>query len=593
MIDGDDGISGEPFAAGSARAVFEGAAAYCEDDATRFIRGRLQEQLGAVWSVGERIGRGGMGIVFRARQTRLGRDVAIKVLVAPSHGLLAESASGIPPGGSAEPDWGGRFLREARALARLAHQGIVTIFDFGEADGLAWIVMELVEGTSLRILLQGEALPPEEALGVAAQICEALEYAHGQGVVHRDIKPENILLSETGAVKLVDFGLAKLNAMEGEIQLTRTDHAMGTVRYMAPEQLDAPKTVDHRADVYAVGVVVYEMLTGHVPQGVIESPSRSASVSKAVDRAVLKALERRPETRLQSVAALAASWESDAHSITSPAAHTTAVGGGGRWRPASSQRRDLRPGFFFDAIVFLAGAALLLTLIAPRSMMYGEVVSQVWVLAGLVLLFFGPILLGAIKRDRNLPLARVVFGLVATTWVVGNGVIDIGGALAYARAWWFDVPLALSLIQISGGAFTRACPTGLRWSAHARTTFHWVAVAISGAAALLTVPAGTETIDDQTSQIVPFLIFTFLAIELLRRRRSHQASTTSRIRSLCIATLGLLTLFALLDPRVDRLPSLRPQLLLLVSFVALVVGSLEGAGTRANDGDEGDGSNAQ
>lgn len=254
------------------------------------LRARLQEQLPGI-DLGECVGRGGMGAVFRGRQRALDRTVAVKAL--------------LPPTGDAA-QWLGRFQREARALARLQHPGIVTVHDHGHAEGLAWLVMEFIEGTDLRLLMDDGRLTPDEALAIVPPVCEALHYAHERGVVHRDIKPENILLDTDGRVRLVDFGLAKLAADEGGANLTRTDQAMGTPRYMAPEQLERPHEVDHRADIFSLGVVLYEMLTGQVPAGVIEPPSRKVAVDVRLDEVVLRSLQREPERRYQSASELEA-----------------------------------------------------------------------------------------------------------------------------------------------------------------------------------------------------------------------------------------------------------------------------------------------
>ena len=146
------------------------------------------------------IGRGGMGAVYKARQKELDRIVALKVL---------------PPGIGSDPAFAERFAREAKALARLNHPGIVTVHDFGRADGLFYFLMEFVDGVSLRQLMNTGRVSPREALAIVPQICDALQYAHDQGIVHRDIKPENILLDRQGRVKVADFGLAKLMAGTG------------------------------------------------------------------------------------------------------------------------------------------------------------------------------------------------------------------------------------------------------------------------------------------------------------------------------------------------------------------------------------------
>ena len=194
------------------------------------------------------IGRGGMGAVYKARQTQLGRTVALKIL-APARGADARFAE--------------RFRREARALARLGHPSIVTVHDSGEAGGLFYLLMEFVDGPNLRQLQAAHRLTPQEALAIVPPICDALQYAHAQGIVHRDIKPENILVDTQGRVKIADFGIAKMLGAEDDARPLTGDHqAIGTPHYMAPEQIEKPETVDRRADIYSLGVVFYEMLTG-------------------------------------------------------------------------------------------------------------------------------------------------------------------------------------------------------------------------------------------------------------------------------------------------------------------------------------------
>jgi serine/threonine protein kinase len=179
----------------------------------------------------ELLGKGGMGAVYKARQKLLDRVVALKIL---------------PPGIGAEPAFAKRFTQEARALAKLNHPGVVTLYEYGQADGLFFFLMEFVDGVSLRHLLEVSRISPREALAIVPQICDALQYAHDQGIVHRDIKPENILLDRQGRVKVADFGLAKLigsgaetvtprDAASGPVPLTEAGKIMGTPQYMAPE----------------------------------------------------------------------------------------------------------------------------------------------------------------------------------------------------------------------------------------------------------------------------------------------------------------------------------------------------------------------
>jgi len=237
----------------------------------------------------ELLGRGGMGAVYKARQPALDRVVALKVLP-------------VTPG--ADPAFAERFQREARALASLNHPHIVNVYDFGQLPTLSYFIMEYVDGVNLRQLERTSRLSPREALAIVPQVCEALQFAHDRGIVHRDIKPENILVDKQGRVKIADFGLAKLLRVEsGGIALTETRHAVGTPQYMAPEQVERPQSVDHRADIYSLGVVFYEMLTGELPMGRFPVPSQRVQVDVRLDEVVLKALEKEPERRYQQASA--------------------------------------------------------------------------------------------------------------------------------------------------------------------------------------------------------------------------------------------------------------------------------------------------
>jgi tRNA A-37 threonylcarbamoyl transferase component Bud32 len=233
----------------------------------------------------ELLGQGGMGAVYKARQPKLDRLVAVKIL---------------PPEWGKDPAFAERFAREAKALARLTHPHIVAVHDFGETDGLFYLIMEYVDGANLRHILQEGRMKPMEALAVIPQICDALQYAHEEGVVHRDIKPENILLDSKGRVKIADFGLAKLlNRPRAAFTLTGSQQVMGTLDYMAPEQRLRPQEVDHRADIYSLGVVFYEMLTGELPLGRFEPPSQKVKIDARLDEVVFRALEREPARRYQ------------------------------------------------------------------------------------------------------------------------------------------------------------------------------------------------------------------------------------------------------------------------------------------------------
>src|SRR5258707_9948281 len=191
----------------------------------------------------ELIGKGGMGAVYKARQPGLDRFVALKIL---------------PPQAASGPGFAERFNQEARALARLSHPNIVAVHEFGQVNGLPFFIMEFVDGLNLRQLERSRKLSAREALQIVPQICEALQFAHDEGIVHRDIKPENILIDKRGRVKIADFGLAKLLGQDaGDHLLTATHQVMGTLRYMAPEQMQGSREVDHRADIYSLGVIFY------------------------------------------------------------------------------------------------------------------------------------------------------------------------------------------------------------------------------------------------------------------------------------------------------------------------------------------------
>jgi predicted Ser/Thr protein kinase len=233
----------------------------------------------------ERIGQGGMGVVYRARQKELDRIVALKIL---------------RPEFEHDSTFAERFVREARALAKLSHPAIVTLHDFGRNDSFYYFIMEYIEGTNLRQLQRSGTLEPTRALSMVPPICEALQYAHDQGVVHRDIKPENILVNKQGQIKIADFGLAKVVGTAPDSNtLTGTWQVMGTPHYMAPEQMKGSHSVDHRADIYSLGVMIYEMLTGELPIGRFALPSQKVKLDIRLDDVVLRAMELEPERRYQ------------------------------------------------------------------------------------------------------------------------------------------------------------------------------------------------------------------------------------------------------------------------------------------------------
>ncbi len=235
------------------------------------------------------LGEGGMGSVYRAMQLNLERPVAVKVL---------------SPDLAADPGFRARFAREGQALAGLAHEGIVAIYDAGTDGDLCWLVMELVQGSSLRSRFPAHGrFPPGEAARILRRVAESLVFVHARGIIHRDIKPENVLLDDRGTVKLGDFGLALVRTQAEATRLTRSFVAMGTLDYMSPEQRGFSRDVDHRTDLYALGVVAYEMLTGRHPVGRWDPPSRAAGTPVAFDELVGRCLEADPDRRTPSAQA--------------------------------------------------------------------------------------------------------------------------------------------------------------------------------------------------------------------------------------------------------------------------------------------------
>ena len=247
----------------------------------------------------ELLGAGGMGAVYKARQEGLDRVVALKILP-EEFGEDIKSAL--------------RFTREARTLAKLNHPNVVSVYEFGQVAETFYFLMEYVDGPTLREVVAAGELEPKHALSIVPHLCDALQYAHDQGVVHRDIKPENILMATDGSVKIADFGLSRLLGDEhAPTALTGTHQVMGTPRYMAPEQLEGARGVDHRADIYSLGVVFYEMLTGELPIGRFAAPSQKVAIDVRLDDVVLRTLEKEPQRRYQR----ASQVKSDVQSITS------------------------------------------------------------------------------------------------------------------------------------------------------------------------------------------------------------------------------------------------------------------------------------
>jgi serine/threonine-protein kinase len=264
---------------------------------------KKQAQIGRYRILGE-LGRGAMGVVYRAEDPALDRVVALKTI------LLSDDLDN-------RKEYEKRFALEARAAGKLNHPNIVTTFDFGEEGDLAFLAMELLEGTDLRTRLKDGALPTDEAVEIALQVADGLAYAHERGVVHRDIKPGNIMLLERGGAKIMDFGIARMRSDDFK---TSTGMVVGTPRFMSPEQITGG-SVDQRSDLFSLGAVIYEMLTGEmlfaggdsaqIAHNVTlldpEPPSRrNPQVSSLLDFIVARALKKDPEVRYQDAYELAA-----------------------------------------------------------------------------------------------------------------------------------------------------------------------------------------------------------------------------------------------------------------------------------------------
>ncbi|MEM7383421.1 MAG: serine/threonine-protein kinase [Verrucomicrobiota bacterium] len=320
----------------------------------------------------ELIGRGGMGAVFKARQPHLDRLIAVKIL---------------PTAPGQDAGFAQRFSREARVLARLNHPNIVTLHDFGESDDFFFLLMEYVDGVNLRQAMRTGRFSPEQALEVVPRICEALQFAHSEGILHRDIKPDNILLNSKSEVKIADFGIAKVIDQPDVTSdsedhdpyrtlnpgLTAASSTLGTPQYMAPEQLNDPKAVDHRADIYSLGVVFYEMLTGELPTGRFSPPSEKSDSDQRLDAVVMQALEQEREQRQQSVDEVRSEVETIAATPNAGAPESVASESKA---PSGRTSRVLKIAFALGGLVLLAIAGIFFALIAIQFLAYDRTASN-------------------------------------------------------------------------------------------------------------------------------------------------------------------------------------------------------------------------
>jgi tRNA A-37 threonylcarbamoyl transferase component Bud32 len=383
----------------------------------------------------ELIGQGGMGVVYKARHRKLDRPVAVKVLYADVRDDVAFAE---------------RFTREAQTMAQLDHPNVVRVYDFGHRDDLYYLIMELVDGVNLRHTIEAGGLEPREALSMVPHICEALQYAHDKGVVHRDIKPENILVDRNGAIKIADFGLAKLVGKTSGRRLTRTRQVMGTPHYMAPEQIEKPDTVDHRADIYALGVVFYELLTGELPVGRFPLPSKKVGIDVRLDEVVLRTLEKEPSLRYQQASEL----QSDVELISSG---DYVAAGPSRHR--RKKKRGARRDFEYRSAQTIFGIPLVHIAssrdpegkrmrVARGIIAIGDVAIGAIAVGGLS---FGGITFGGISVGL-FGFGGVVLGLLTALGGVAFGGFATGGLAIGLVA---QGALPLGLFQLSEEAFAR------------------------------------------------------------------------------------------------------------------------------------------
>ena len=415
--------------------------------------GRLTELFPSL-EILELIGAGGMGAVYKARQPGLDRLVAIKVL---------------PPEFDHDVKFALRFTREARTLAKLSHPNIISVFEFGNVEDTYYFLMEFVDGSTLRDVVSSQQLSPEQALAIVPHLCDALQYAHDKGVVHRDIKPENILIAVDGTVKIADFGLSRILGDEQQQEtLTGTHQVMGTPRYMAPEQLEGSHGVDHRADIYSLGVVFYEMLTGELPIGRFAAPSKKVEIDVRIDEVVLRALEKEPQRRYQHAShvksdmqAIASSDNSSlaptiAYDTSSPDSQATATTDlaqqeiAGRMLLTRSQLMDrikgsLRPLFRWQVLQILIGVALIA--IGAQSWARNTEVTH-RVVNGLILHVYGVLVFAqallVCTRIRRVDYSKPIADIRAKLDDLRAGYLRAGVIIGFV--WWLMwIPVAVSL----------------------------------------------------------------------------------------------------------------------------------------------------
>jgi predicted Ser/Thr protein kinase len=359
------------------------------------------------YQVEELLGQGGMGVVYRARDTRLGRPVALKVL---------------PPEFTRDQDRKGRFLQEARAAAAVTHPSIAQVYDVDEGPEGLFIAMELVEGKTVKALIQGRELDLLGALEIATQVGGGLQKAHEAGVVHRDIKPENIVVTPDGHAKILDFGLAKLleptapQAPEGishmeTLAKTQAGFVLGTLRYMSPEQARG-QAVDHRSDIFSLGIVLYEMVTGQLPfsgttaldtlHAIAFEETRPMTALRpnlppSLQRVVTRCLRKRPQDRYPDAKELVGDLKTIQREVESGISSKAPLGA--RLQEQWASLRDRTLGEWL-----LPGLALVIALAVLLSVFFRPAVENV--VPGLIFPAIAALLVWRRFRNRRLRLAR-------------------------------------------------------------------------------------------------------------------------------------------------------------------------------------------
>ncbi len=428
--------------------------------------------LGNRYALADELGYGGMAEVYRAHDTRLGREVAVKVLRAD----LAR-----------DPAFLGRFRREAQSAAGLNHPHIVAVYDTGETGGVPYIVMELIEGRTLRdVLAEDGRLLPRRALEIVGEVCDALEYSHRAGIVHRDIKPGNVMLTRTGEVKVMDFGIARA-ASQTAATVTQTAQVLGTAQYLSPEQARG-EHVDGRSDIYSTGCLLYELLTGVPPfqgdsafavayQHVREDPTPPSQIEPdlptSLDAVVLKAMAKNPANRYQSADDFRADVERAAAGRKVEATPLLAAAQTAAIPPASPTTVLLRPddrdrsGRRQAAYVALAIAVLAVFVAAAllvkhsfsgttASIQAPNVIGQTLAQAEATITGDG-LKVGQVKRtpegqDGNTSPAGIVYNqspLVGFSVKKGSSVVDLSVSTGIERV---TVPTVVGLSQAAANA---------------------------------------------------------------------------------------------------------------------------------------------